>query len=386
MQAHYLFESAKVNKALEKYPNINALLVNDKEVGDAGIEGHQKSQREIYSVLRSAHLEKTGFWGLIEKGLQNGWIDKQIKSKSHEAFYESMSEVDVMDFFDSQGFLVRPMNFQKSNERVSDMEISKDQLTALVEVYSPRDWQGKRAFERELKDAIHNLDVPYSFGVSVEYSEVNRQAWQNPFTIAKTLADQAYRKKLIVPIIERAKELLESMGEEEKKIHQDIPELNFRITMRFYEKRDASLGIPRYVAELNGYSGISEEGMYAHLMESRIRNKDGQRQAIGNANQTSILVIHAAGLVGWYHLQEQWHRNRIANSIRPIWDNSKFNVDIVAFTIYRFHDRMGLTFPIICCKETIDIGKVNDFFGIEEERVLISRDSSSSQLGSQQRS
>jgi hypothetical protein len=199
--APFLFRPDHVTERLVTLPALAAHLHPAKEGKEsAAFESWRISARQIFKPL--ANVEGAyGFDDLLERvdhWLARGFGGKALRARDRATFRAALSELHVADHFEACGFDVRGLDQGKGQERIGDMRIERDGLSATVEVYSPVEWEGLEYFEFDSWDALRQLDIPYDYRFDFNAS-INAFPSPHPEEVAHALDTLAKRQRILGP-------------------------------------------------------------------------------------------------------------------------------------------------------------------------------------------
>jgi hypothetical protein len=168
----FLFDPARVKRLLAVLPE------TAKALRDPACEGHPSvayeelrvTDRALYRLLASPHyphlrealraIECVAASGIGWKELRNVRLSSEFGSFLAEALA-------------ADHLLVRGVRVTKPTQSGKpDLELTKDDFTASVEVYSPRSWQARDDWIRDLSDSLKNADISFDFWATVEVSGI----------------------------------------------------------------------------------------------------------------------------------------------------------------------------------------------------------------------
>jgi hypothetical protein len=89
-----------------------------------------------------------------------------FKSAAPE-FHSTLSTIFAARWFLERGYAVSNCDILRGQERIFDLIAYNSYNNYLVEVYSPRSWEGFDDFYEELRLALKHLDCPYNFSYRV---------------------------------------------------------------------------------------------------------------------------------------------------------------------------------------------------------------------------
>ncbi len=127
----------------------------------------RKSYREIYRVLGGPYQHLQELLPAFETCLANDFEPKGLFKPAASEFYSTLSTVFAARWFLERGYAVTNCDTVRGQERIFDFIAGNSANNFLVEVYSPRSWEGFHDFNEELRLALLHLDCPYDFSYRV---------------------------------------------------------------------------------------------------------------------------------------------------------------------------------------------------------------------------
>lgn len=164
----YFYDPDEVSRMLEPYPHLKSCIekYRQEESSSANCSKNfpfaRKSYREIYRVL---HLQE--LLPAFEKCLANDFEPMGLFKPAASEFYSTLSAVFAARWFLERGYAVSSCDAVRGQERIFDFIACNSDNNFLVEVYSPRSWEGFHDFNEELRLALLHLDCPYDFSYRV---------------------------------------------------------------------------------------------------------------------------------------------------------------------------------------------------------------------------
>jgi hypothetical protein len=176
----------------------------------------------------------------------------------------------------------------------------------LVEVYSPRAWEGWSDFNEELRLALLHLDCPYDFSyvlnINLGQPDFERSILHfDPWDFSEAMETPECRAALISNI---RKTVLDTLGSAASPFafDTDVPgkRTTTSINLKVHNIAPALGRLPhRFGRLLNSLSGYAPEGMFDQILQYNILGKKLQRRQLPNQRpqgKTRVLLIDVTRL------------------------------------------------------------------------------------------
>jgi len=238
----------------------------------------RKSFREIYRILGSKHSQE--LLPALEKCLANDFEPIGLFKPAAAEFCSTLSVVFAARWFLERGYAVRGCDSQRGQERIFDFIARNSDNNFLIEVYSPRSWEGFHDFEDELRLTLGHIDCPYDFSYHVninlaqpdfERGILHFDPWE--FSEAMETPDRRFA------IIRQIRDgVLEKLGTATSPFAFDTDVTGKRSTTRISIKvKDISRNLGRLPArsglQFFSLSGYAPERMFDHVLQRRVVGK-----------------------------------------------------------------------------------------------------------------
>jgi len=210
-ETQYFYDPDEVSRIVGPYPYLISCI--SKYRREEGLSTNcsknfpyaRKSYREIYRVLGGHYQHLQELLPAFETCLANDFEPRGLFKPAASEFYSTLSAVFAARWFLERGYAVSNCDTVRGQARIFDFVACNSYNNFLVEVYSPRSWEGFHDFYEELRLALKHLDCPYNFSYRVninlaepdyergilhfkpwEFSEVMKTA-ERRFTVIKKI-------------------------------------------------------------------------------------------------------------------------------------------------------------------------------------------------------
>ena len=169
----YFYDPEEVSRIVAPYPYLSSCMSKYRqEEGSSttfskNFPYARKSYREIYRVLGGHYHYLQELLSAFETCLANDFEPTGLFKPAASQFYSMLSTVIVARWFLERGYAVSNCDIVRGQERIFDLIACNFHNNFLVEVYSPRSWEGFDDFYGELRLALKHLDCPYNFSYRV---------------------------------------------------------------------------------------------------------------------------------------------------------------------------------------------------------------------------
>src|SRR6266511_1632890 len=304
----FLFDPSSVKQELGKRPHLNAALGDSYQQGEASAHfaGYRKSPLQIYRVLANLHYKHLEMLvDSLDFCLGHGYQQpKLIGTRGRAEFASALSELQVAEHFLLRGFEVAGFDATKGSDPVPDLLVAGKGLRVLVEVYRPVEWEGLDEIERDVIDAMKNLDVPFEYLWRWEVTRLEdfdlsapRPRLLNlyPEPLADAIERDNRRAALVHPLVDELEQRLLA-GEHPPLATESVhPEMNIRLTLTIEEAAPREVPAREGVVGGPSLSGYAPEAMFERLVKEKVRDKTGKRQARSHGAALEILVVDVSG-------------------------------------------------------------------------------------------
>lgn len=252
----FLFDPRQIEQELAKRPHLKAALGDPHQEGEPAehLPGYQKSRLQIYRVLANLHYEHLeALVDSLEFCLGHGYEQpKLIRTRGRAEFASALSELQVGEHFLLHSFEVAGFDATKGSDPVPDLLVTGNGLRALVEVYRPVEWEGLDEIQRDVTDAMKNLDVPFEYLWRWEVTRLEdfdlsgpspRLLFLHPESLSDAIERDNRRAALVNPLVDDLRQRLLA-GEAPPLTSESVhPEMNVRLTLTIEEA--APRDVPR---------------------------------------------------------------------------------------------------------------------------------------------
>lgn len=163
----YFYDPDEVSRIVGPYPSLSACISKyrrEESLSNSCSKNFpyaRKSYREIYRVLGVEHLQE--LLPAFETCLANDFEPSGLFKPAASEFHSTLSTIFAARWFLERGYAVSDCDILRGQERIFDLIACNSYNNFLVEVYSPRSWEGFDDFYEELRLALKHLDCPYNF-------------------------------------------------------------------------------------------------------------------------------------------------------------------------------------------------------------------------------
>ena len=240
MNIEYLFNPQEIIQALADYGSLKKKLKNPEKEGikSKSFSSLRKTQREIYRILTNLHYKHLkNLLSNLDFCISRGWKNPRLLQTRSEFEFDSLvSELLVATHFAKSGYNISSFDHSKGKNIVPDLLASTDSVSLVMEVYSPRDWDGLEYYFEDLRLSILHLDLPYDFNFKLK-SELVRYFDNNgmllrfdPWDFSEVYSNKTVRSQRVGIIVS---EIINSFKSNRKQIQYDVKELNHNILVKF---------------------------------------------------------------------------------------------------------------------------------------------------------
>jgi len=247
----------------------------------------RKSYREIYRVLGgdSEHLQE--LLPALETCLANDFEPIGLFKPAASDFSSTLSVVFAARWFLERGYAVSGCDTERGPGRIFDFIARNSDNNFLIEVYSPRSWEGFHDFDDELRLALGHLDCPYdfSYGVNINLAQPDFERGIlhfDPWDFSEVMETPERRFAIIRQIRE---DMLDKLGAAASPFAFDTAVTGNRTTTRINIKvKDISRDLGRLPARLGvgffSLTGYAPERMFDHVLQRKVVGKKLHRRQL----------------------------------------------------------------------------------------------------------
>jgi hypothetical protein len=361
-ETQYFYDPDEVSRIVGPYPSLSTCISKyrrEESLSNSCSKNFpyaRKSYREIYRVLGVEHLQE--LLPAFETCLANDFEPVGLFKPAASEFYSTLSVVFAARWFLERGYAVSGCDTVRGQERIFDFIARSSDNTFLIEVYSPRSWEGFHDFYEELRLALKHLDCPYNFSyrVNINLAEPNYELGIlhfNPRDFSDAMETPERRFSVIRKIRDSVSDRL---GTDTLPFEFDTDVTAKRTATRINIKVDdinRELGrLPDRLLDGGCYSltGYAPERMFDRDLGRKVVGKKLQRKQLPYKKlkgETRVLLVDVTRLTYLTdEVQFTYYRNSFLESIeRHLMDRigSERGVDLVIFA------KMSLDSEIVFC-------------------------------------
>ena len=374
MNIEYLYNPQDIIQTLADYEFLKKKLKDPEKEGfkSKSFSGLRKTQREIYRILTNLHYEHLkNLLSNLNLCISHGWKNpKLLQTRSEFEFDSLVSELLVATYFAKSGYIISSFDHSKDENRVPDLLASTNSVSLVIEVYSPRDWDGLEYYFEDLRLSILHLDLPYDFKFKLK-SELVRHFDNNgmllrfdPWDFSEVYSHKTIRGQRIITIVS---EIINSFKPNRKKIQNDVKELNHNILVKLsIDEISPNKGNPeRHGVILRPtLTGYSPEGMFLNLVRKRIKSKIAMRQTHSiDYCQHRLLFVDVSNLGYITEFKNSYYQKNFAKSLVENLDNNEDYIDAVIFFQPNLTKPSTIDILIVFKQESMPLTKIKDILG-----------------------
>jgi hypothetical protein len=361
----YLYDPDEVARILAPYRHLQLRLRSYQQKDEkhgAGRSKHfpyaRKSCRAIYRVLHSM----AELLPVLEMCVKEDVEAPSLFKPAASDFWSGLSTTFLAYWFLKRGFVVESCDKRRGGARIFDVVARNAKNNFMVEVYSPREWQGLSDFMDELLEALLHLDWPYDFSFDVDIQRVRCDLGQggapansyyfNPWDFSAAMGTPKLRFNKIQDILNK---VLANLGPQAPPftINTDVQgaETTTTISLTLKDISRTTAGLPRRLCgAITPLDGYAPEIMFDKIVERNIIRKmdKGQLPSQGSKGAIRVLLVDLARLDFLDGLEERhpMYRKQFLDSIACHLSNkvgATRQADLVVFA------RMNLAPQFIFC-------------------------------------
>lgn len=332
----FLFDPSRVADELAARPHLKAALGDPHQQGEqsAHFPGYRKSPLQIYRVLANLHYEHLeAFVDRLDFCFGHGYEQpKLIRTGGRAEFASALSELQVAEHFLLRCFEVAGFDATKGSDPVPDLLVQGKGLRALVEVYRPVEGEGLDELERDVTDAMKNLDVPFEYLWRWDVTQINdfdlsgsrpRLLHLHPEPLSDAVERDNRRAALVHPLVDELRQRLVAGEQPPLEAATTHPDMNVRLTLTIEEAAPRDVPARDGIVSGPGLSGYAPEAMFERLVKEKVRDKAGKRQARSEGKALEILVADVSGSKLESELRhEDYYRPRFLEMLKELDDLS----------------------------------------------------------------
>ena len=166
----FVFDPVRTARVLSALPALAGLIPPSPSEGrdSVAFAGKRITDRALYRLLANPHYPHLReSLRAIDSVAAAGVSLKELRRAEFRGEFGSfLAEVLLADHFLQRGFAVSKGS--AGNGRNADLEVVGANLSATVEVYSPRSWQAREDWIQDVVDTLKNADIPFEYAASVK--------------------------------------------------------------------------------------------------------------------------------------------------------------------------------------------------------------------------
>lgn len=335
MRIEFLFDPESVRRELKELPLLRSALAGNDVTDSASIRNVQKCPREIYRVLGGTHYPHLAeLLRTLELCLQHGFTQPTLlQTRARKPFFDALAELHAAEHFLLNGFSIVIPQENKAGPK-PEFIASGHGVEIAVEVYSPRIWEGLSGLSDGLIGMLMNWDAPFSYKARLrlegKHFKPSKLLLPHPGELSDALTGPVC--EALAHDFNRA--IAEKLGKStaDFTVERERPDLNLAISLSLSSIDRASDGIPARSCVTHGptKTGHAPEGIFDRLIARNVTNKARQRQAIGHA-PLSLLLVDLTQTDLRSELDHPFYRGKFSESIRAQFSSGLQGYDAIAF-------------------------------------------------------
>lgn len=347
----YMFIPDCVAETLREFPTLAAELGDPAEEGSPAMHFEQArtTPRQMYRLLTASHMQHIlDLLRRIEFTFTRGWRDDQLlTTSSHAQMRGGIAETLVVESLILAGFEIEPV--PRDRGRSPDIRARTGDVRALVEVYTPRTWEGLFDFVDDAKDWLIHLDEPYDFNFNFDmqhirlFDERGFARWFNAFEFSISVEQQLQRLIRLAPVLDEARRRLEWGVPTQEVIGRD-DDLDIQISLSLSSIRPAQHELPARQGVLGppALSGYAPEGIFENMLRKGLRKKLERGQG-ASADELAVLAVDISHLQIESELSHAAYQRLFMDALerRVALDDSPY--DLVLFVLPSRKPQRGLS-------------------------------------------
>ena len=282
----YFYDPDDVSRIVEPYPYLRSCIAKYRREDSSSSNCSKnfpyvrKSYREIYRVLGGHSEWLQELLPVLEKCLANEFEPTGLFRPAASEFYSTLSVVFAARWFLEREYGVSSCDTLRGQGRIFDFIARNSDNNFLIEVYSPRSWEGFHDFDDELRLALGHLDCPYDFSyrVNINLAEPDFERGIlhfDPWDFSDAMETPERRFAIIRQIRES---VLDKLGTAASPFAFDTDVAGKRTTTRVNLKvknisQDLGRLPDRLGVGLSSLSGYAPERMFDHVLERKVAGK-----------------------------------------------------------------------------------------------------------------
>ena len=226
---------------------------------------------------------------VLEKCLANNFEPIGLFKPAAVDFHSSLPVIFSAHWFLEHGYTVSSCESKREQEPIFDFSASNSNNNFLVEVFSPRTWEGLSDFNEELRLALLHLDCPYNFSyivnIDISQSDFDRDILHfDPWDFSQVMKTPKSRFDIIGSI---RKTVLDKLGTDASPFAFDTDVTGKRTIVRINVNIDnithnLSRLPNRLGTLLNSLSDYAPEGIFDQVLRRNILNNKLQDKQLPN--------------------------------------------------------------------------------------------------------
>lgn len=337
----YMFIPEWIEETLAELPTLAAELGNPSEEGEPAVhfEKAQTTRRQMYRLLTASHMPHIlSLLHRIEFTYAHGWRDPQLVATSSRAQMRGgIAETLIVESLLLAGFEIEPV--PRGARQSPDIRARHGDIFALVEVYTPRTWEGLFDFVEDAKDWLIHLDEPYDFNFNFDmqhlrlFDERGFARWFDAFEFSLTAEQQRQRMVRLAPVFDEARRRL-SEDVPSHEISRNDDDLDIAITLSFTSIRPAEHELPARQGILGppALSGYRPEGIFENMLRKGLRKKLVRGQA-ASSDGLAVLVVDISHLQIESELSHSLYQRKFAEALERQVEPSHSPYNLILFVV-----------------------------------------------------
>lgn len=371
----FLFSPKEVEGELASRPHLKAALGDPRLEGEPSehFAGYRKSPLQIYRVLANVHYEHLkALVDSLDSCIGRGYEQPRlIRTRGRGDFGSAVSELLVAEHFLLQGFRVKGFDTERGSEPVPDLLVEEEEMRALVEVYSPHEWLALDDLQRDVHEAMQNLDVPFEYHWSwnVEQlahfdptSPTPRLLFLHPDVLGDAVEADNARAALVHPMLNQVVAGLLAGDKTTIVAEKDLPEMNVHLRLAIEEAaprtdapaREGTHGGP-------SLSAYRPEAIFEAIVK-RTKKKAGRRQALSDGSALEVLVVDLARAKIESELVHDTYKRMFLETLRQKFPG-EIPYDVIAFCTARSPGKGLQTHFVVRDQTHVPNEQINRLFG-----------------------
>lgn len=381
MAVEYIYHPASVCEILRTYPSLKNALTDPILEGQQslGYPRCRKTARQVHRILANQHYPHlVELLTSLENCLASGWRQPSLlRTMSQKEFDSSLSELRIAEHFLRKGFAVK--NLPGGQDPVPDMLVELGSLSASVEVYTPRDWDGLDYFTEDLRLGIEYLDVGWDFQFEIDISHcAQRSLFFDPWQFSDANERPRERWKKVRNILSAVKDNLGrcATSGSECATKLDQKDLDCNVTVRLTGLQPGGAECPARGGSFSvpTITGYAPEGMFDRLVRRRITTKIQRRQAASvPGRHLRMLAVDISGLAYWHQFAHPYYLRTFGRTVDGVLGQGASDIDVVVFFSAKSGRSSEMSVPLLFREPSVSDATVATLFDLGRRTDALSR-------------